>query len=204
MIETNNLGVSERVVKSDQRGFSLIEVMISVAILTIGLLAMIGTFVTALQSTRWAQEDLIAKQKAMEALESIYTARNTSQLSFAQIANISGGGIFTDGYTQMLAAGNDGLVGTADDANFPANGPCAAGVENIRLPGPDGILGNADDTCMSLSTFSRQILVSQVLQQPGNVPNPNLKQITINVQYFRPGMRAPRVYTVQALMSSYR
>lgn len=204
MIETNNLGVSERVVKSDQRGFSLIEVMISVAILTIGLLAMIGTFVTALQSTRWAQEDLIAKQKAMEALESIYTARNTSQLSFAQIANISGGGIFTDGYTQMLAAGNDGLVGTADDVNFPANGPCAAGVENIRLPGPDGILGNADDTCMSLSTFSRQILVSQVLQQPGNVPNPNLKQITINVQYFRPGMRAPRVYTVQALMSSYR
>jgi type IV pilus modification protein PilV len=204
MIETNNLGVSERVVKSDQRGFSLIEVMISVAILTIGLLAMIGTFVTALQSTRWAQEDLIAKQKAMEALESIYTARNTSQLSFAQIANISGGGIFTDGYTQMLAAGNDGLVGTADDANFPANGPCVAGVENIRLPGPDGILGNADDTCMSLSTFSRQILVSQVLQQPGNVPNPNLKQITINVQYFRPGMRAPRVYTVQALMSSYR
>lgn len=204
MIETNNLGVSERVVKSDQRGFSLIEVMISVAILTIGLLAMIGTFVTALQSTRWAQEDLIAKQKAMEALESIYTARNTSQLPFARIANISGGGIFTDGYTQMLAAGNDGLVGTADDANFPANGPCAAGVENIRLPGPDGILGNADDSCMSLSTFSRQILVSQVLQQPGNVPNPNLKQITINVQYFRPGMRAPRVYTVQALMSSYR
>ena len=204
MIETNNLRVSERVVKSDQRGFSLIEVMISVAILTIGLLAMIGTFVTALQSTRWAQEDLIAKQKALEALESIYTARNTSQISFAQIANIGSGGIFTDGYTQMLAAGNDGLVGTADDVNFPANGPCAAGVENIRLPGPDGILGNADDTCMSLSTFSRQILVSQVLQQPGNVPNPNLKQITINVQYFRPGMRAPRVYTVQALMSSYR
>lgn len=204
MIEAVHGSAPEQGRRGRERGFSLIEVMISVAILTVGLLAMIGTFVTALQSTRWAQEDLIAKQKAMEALESIYTARNTSQITFAQIANISGGGIFSDGYTQMLAAGNDGLVGTGDDANYAANGPCPAGVENIRLPGPDGILGNADDTCMSLSNFSRQILVSNVLQQPGNIPNPNLKQITINVQYFRPGMRAARVYTVQALMSSYR
>lgn len=204
MIETNSFPAPERVVTTRQSGFSLIEVMISIAILTVGLLAVIGTFATALQSTRWAQEDLIAKQKALEALESIYTARNTSQITFAQIANIGAGGIFTDGYTQMLAAGNDGLVGTADDANFAANGPCPAGVENIRLPGPDGILGNADDTCMSLANFSRQILIGPVLQQPGNVLNPNLKQITVNLQYFRPGMRAPRIYTVQALMSSYR
>ena len=181
-----------------QRGFSLIEVMIAILILSVGLLAVVGTFATALKSTQWSQEDMIAKQKALEALESIYTARNTQQLTFGQVANVAGvgGGIFANGYTQMLAAGPDGLVGTTDDVAYPANGPCPGGVEGIRLPGPDGILGNGDDTCLSLSTFQRQILIVPL--------NANLKQITVNVQYTKPGMRAPLTYTVNALMSSYR
>ena len=184
-----------------ERGFGLIEVMISITILTIGLLALVGAFATALASTQCSQEDLIAKQKALQALESIYTARNTQQISFAQVANISSGGIFTDGYTQLLQAGPDGLVGTADDVAFPN---CAGGVECFQLPGPDGILGTADDTTLSLANFSRQILISPVLQQPGNIPNPNLKQITVNVQYTKPGLTGPRVYTVNALMSAFR
>jgi len=184
-----------------QLGFGLVEVMISITILAIGLLALVGTFATALASTQWSQEDLIAKQKALEALESIYTARDTQQLTFAQIANVGGGGIFANGYTQMLQAGPDGLVGTADDVNFPN---CPGGAECFQLPGPDGILGTADDTTMSLQNFSRQILIAPVLQQPGNVPNPNLKQITVNVQYVKPGLRTPRVYTVNALMSAFR
>jgi prepilin-type N-terminal cleavage/methylation domain-containing protein len=192
------LGPQMQEPSSAERGFSLIEVMIAIAILTVGLLGLVGTFATALQSTQWSQEDLIAKQKALESLESIYTARNTSQLTFAQVANVSAGGgaIFTDGYTQLRAPGPDGLVGTTDDVDFAANGPCAAGVEGIRLPGADGILGNADDTCMSLANFNRQILIVPV--------NGSLKQVTVNVQYSRPGMRAPRTYTVNALMSSYR
>ena len=182
-----------------ERGFSLIEVMIAVVILNVGLLALIGTFAAALQSTRWSQEDLIAKQKALEALESVFTARTTSQVTFAQIANVSSGvqgALFTDGYTQMWAAGADGLVGTTDDVPFAATPNCPGGAEVIQLPGPDGILGNADDTCMSLGNFSRQVLITPL--------SGNLKQVTVNVQYFRPGLRAPRVYTVQALMSSYR
>jgi prepilin-type N-terminal cleavage/methylation domain-containing protein len=200
----NRRNVRRQYAARRERGFGLIEVMISIAILTIGLLALVGSFATALQATRWSQEDLIAKQKALESLESIYTARNTQQITFAQIANVSGGGIFIDGYTPLQAGGPDGLVGTADDINFPASGPCPAGPESVQLPGPDGVLGTADDTCMSLGNFSRQILITSVLQQPGNIPNPNLKQITVNVQYFKPGMRQPRVYTVQALMSAYR
>jgi len=188
----------KRVKRARSAGFSLIEVMIAIAILTVGLLALVGTFATALNSTNWAQEDLIAKQKALEALESIFTARNTQQLTFAQVANQSAGGgaIFTDGYTTMRAAGPDGLVGTGDDVNFAANGPCPTGVEGIRLPGPDGILGNADDKCMSLANFQRQILIVSL--------SGTLKQITVNVQYTRPGLRQPRTYTVNALMSSYR
>jgi prepilin-type N-terminal cleavage/methylation domain-containing protein len=202
MMQARQISRTEKRSPGCERGFGLLEVLISITILTIGLLAVAGTFATALASTRWSQEDLIAKQKALEALESIYVARDTQQITFAQIANVSSGGIFVDGYTQMLQAGQDGLVGTADDANFPG---CPSGVECFQLPGPDGVLGQGgDDTTMSLANFRRQILITPVLQQPGNVPNPNLRHVTVNVQYSKPGMSAPRVYTTNALISAFR
>jgi prepilin-type N-terminal cleavage/methylation domain-containing protein len=186
------------------QGFTLVEVMISAAIVLIGLLAVLGSIGAALASTKYSQEEMIAKQKALEAMESIYTARNTQQITWAQIKNISSGGIFTDGYTQMWAAGPDGLVGTADDTVFPPQGPCPSGVECIPLPGPDGILGTADDTTMILTNFQRQILVSNVLESDGVTINPNLKQVTVNVQYTTSSMQGTRTYTVNALISAFR
>jgi prepilin-type N-terminal cleavage/methylation domain-containing protein len=187
--------------KTNARGFSLIEVIISIAILMIGLLALVGTFGLALGSTANSQEDLVAKQKAMEAVESIYTARNTQQLGFGAIANTNAaGGIFKQGYQPLLAAGGDGLVGTIDDTNFPA---CPSGVECINLPGPDGILGTSDDTQMSLSNFERQITITSVLQ-PDGTANPNLKQVQVDVRYTKAGSSNKRTYTTIAYISSYR
>jgi type II secretory pathway pseudopilin PulG len=186
---------------SDEGGFSLIEVMISICILMIALLALVGSFAAAVGTTATSQEDLVAKQKAMEAIESIYTARNTQQLGFASIANINGAaGIFKLGYQPLMAAGADGLVGTNDDTNYPG---CPSGVECINLPGPDGILGTSDDTQMSLANFKRQITITPVLL-PDGTPNQNLKQVQIDVQYTRPGSSKPRTYTSIALISSYR
>jgi prepilin-type N-terminal cleavage/methylation domain-containing protein len=181
-------------------GFTLLEVMIAIAITGIGMLAMIATFGAAIGATQNAQYDLIAKQKALEALESIFTARNTQQIVFAQINNVSAGGIFTDGFQTLRAAGLDGLVGTNDDANFAG---CPSGIECVTVPGPDGVLGTADDKQVTLANFSRQIQINPVLQA-GGTPNPNLRQITINVRYFQVGQRSPRTYTATALVSAYR
>lgn len=187
-----------------QRGFTLVEVMISAAIVMIGLLAVLASFGAAIGATKFSQEDMIAKQKALEALESVYTSRNTLQLNWNQMANIASGGIFRDGYQPLLAAGVDGLVGTADDVNFPAQGPCPGGVECIPLPGPDGILGTADDTPMILANFQRQILISPVLEADGVTIDPNLKQITVNVQYTKNEAGGTRTYTVNSLISAFR
>lgn len=189
---------------SRQGGFTLIETMIAVAIMTIGIVTLLAAFGTAVAATQNAEANLIARQKALQAMESIYTARNTQQITFSQIANISSGGIFTNAATQLLAAGPDGLVNTADDLSFPASGPCPAGPECVVMPGPDGILGNADDTAMSLGNFTRQIQINSVLEADGVTIDPNLKQIVVTVTYSTGTSPVPRTYTIDALISAFR
>ncbi|MGD1076881.1 MAG: prepilin-type N-terminal cleavage/methylation domain-containing protein [Candidatus Sulfotelmatobacter sp.] len=189
---------------SGQRGFTLVETMIAVTILTVGIVGLLAVFGTAVAVTNNAQENLIARQKALEAMESIYTARNTQQITFSEIGNIASGGIFTNGPVALWSAGPDGLVNTADDIPFPASGACPAGPECVTLPGADGILGTADDQAFSLSNFTRTIAIGTVLESDGVTIDPNLKQITVTVSYSTGGSSVPRSYTVTALISAFR
>jgi prepilin-type N-terminal cleavage/methylation domain-containing protein len=179
-----------KVHSSRQGGFTLVETMIAIAIMGIGLLTVIAAFATAVNATQNGESNLIARQKTLQAMESIYTARNTQQVAFTQIANISSGGIFTNGATQLLCAGPDGLVNTADDVDCPASGPCVAGPECVVLPGPDGILGT--------------IQINSVLESDGVTINPNLKQIVVTVTYLSGTSTAVHTYTVDALISAFR
>jgi prepilin-type N-terminal cleavage/methylation domain-containing protein len=195
--------MTQRRPHNSQSGFTIIETMIAIAIMSIGIVTLIAAFATAVGATNNAQENLIARQKTLEAMESVYTARNTQQIAFARIGNIPSG-IFTSGATQLLSAGNDGLVNTADDVPFAANLPCAAGPECVVLPGPDGILGTPDDKALSLANFTREIRIGAVLEADGVTVDPNLKQITVIVSYSTGGSTVPRAYSVSALISSFR
>ena len=189
--------------KSSQSGFTIIETMIAIVVMSIGILTLLASFATAVGATQNAQENLIARQKALETTESIYTARNTQQVTFSQIANVSSGGIFVDGPSQLRCSGPDGLVNTTDDVNCAASGPCSAGPECVVLPGPDGILGTGDDVAMSLANFTRQIQITNVLNPDGTL-NQTLKQINVTISYTTGTSTVPRSYTVNALISSFR
>jgi Tfp pilus assembly protein PilV len=190
-------------------GFTLIEVMIAILVMTVGVLAVLASLATAVAATQSAEEDLIARQKALEAMESIYTARNSQQIPFASVANVSNGGIFINGSEQMLCAGPDGLVNTADDVACTTSSGATCpdgGAECMVLPGADGVLGTADDVTMSLGNFSRTISISPT-QFPSGSPsagstNPNMMAITITVSYTKAGLPA-RSFTANGLITSY-
>jgi prepilin-type N-terminal cleavage/methylation domain-containing protein len=154
-----------------QKGFTLLETMIAMAILSFGILSLASIYTQGLKSSNKLQIQYIANQKAQEALETIYTARDTQLLSFAQLNNISAGGVFKDGPQPLLAPGPDGLVGTADDLTTEPD-------VIITGPGPDGILGTADDTSIPLNPWmTRTIAITPVTTYT------NLMMVTITVAY---------------------
>jgi len=178
-----------------EKGFSLLEVMVSMAIMTIGLVSLLGVFGLAMASTQTSLQNAISKQVANEAMEGILTARETQNLTWAQIANTGNGGIFLSGFQPVDCAGLDGIIGTADDA--------ACGPENLNLPGPDGIYGTADDVQMPLNNYQRSIAIAQALDQNGN-PIQTLDTVTITVQYTNPQLRTAQNYVLTTYISQYR
>jgi len=171
----------------NEKGFFLIELMLALIILLVGLLALLSLYTYALATMTYADDISIARQKAREALESIYTARNTSQISFNMINNVSSGGVFLDGEQPLTTPGNDGLVGTADDGS----------VEVMVIPGDDGIIGTSDDETKTLNHFTRQIVIGQ----SGNLTDLRTIQVTIT---FTTPRGLTRTFTVDSLISRYR
>ena len=189
---------AQRVCAAEQQaGFTLIEVMISIVVLTVGLVSLLGVFAVALRATQSSQADMIAKQLASEAMESIFTARDTGQSQWSDIQNVANGGIFTDpAATQPINnAGADGIVGTADDT--------LAGAKVLTLPGPDGIVGTADDVIMPLTNYQRSIAITPVLDSANN-PIPTLRQVTITIFYTTSQFRTQKTYVLSGYISAFR
>ena len=179
-----------------QRGFSLLEVVISMAILTIGLVSLAGVFGLAMASTQESQQDMIAKQLANEAVESIVTARNTAQITWDSVQNTSDGGIFLNGFQQAYKPAGDGIIGTADDVT-------GAQYVTITEPGPDGVYGTSDDIFLPLSNYRRQIQIQPVTDANGNIVA-SLRAINVTIQYNTPRTRVPKTYVLSSFISQFR
>ena len=171
-----------------QRGFTLIESLIALGILSGGLLALALILASGVKRLSDAPVDLIAKQKAIEAIETVFQARDNRILTWAQIRNVQGGtgadgGVFLDGPQQIRVAGADGLINTADDG----------AVETIVLPGNDGLLGTADDQTTPLTQYTREIRIRDI--------NLVLRSIDVTVTYQT--ANGTRTYVLSTYISSY-
>jgi type II secretory pathway pseudopilin PulG len=166
---------SPRPRRSGQSGFTLFEALISMMILTVGLMALAQTLYGGLIIAATSSPNLIAREKAREAIESVHTARDTHTILWAQIRNVnapqvcgqgmtgSPGGVFVNGDLTLRAPGPDGLVNTDDDQGDEVH------------PGPDNEFGTTDDVL--LEGYSRQVDICDMND------NPDLRQITVTIRY---------------------
>jgi len=187
-------------IRNSEKGTTLLEVMVASVLLTTGLIAACLTVGAGILSMHISKQQLTAKQKAREALESVFMARNTQNIVFNQIRNVSDtttftppvAGIFIDGWQAIRAVGADGIANTADDATEP--------IETVTLPGSDDLVGTADDEVRLLTNFERRITLTSVLLANGN-PDPDVRQIIVEVRYELHGIW--RTLRVASLVSRF-
>ncbi|HKT47783.1 MAG TPA: prepilin-type N-terminal cleavage/methylation domain-containing protein [Candidatus Acidoferrales bacterium] len=183
--------------KSQQRaqsGFTLIEALISIVVLTFGVLSLAAVYSQGIFYTSLSQYDYIAEKKAEQAMEAIFAARDTGTLTWNQILNVSGvsgadKGVFLDGPQPILLPGPDGLVGATSDVGSPDE-------LVITGPGADGKLGTADDSTTDLNPWMKRTITIV----PVNAET-NLRQVTIRVDYTVG--KAKRSYTLISYISSF-
>ena len=175
---------------SSAKGFSLAETVIALGVLTTGVIGAAGVLTVGMQNLSSSPMDVVVTQKASQAIEAVFSARDSHRLTWAQIRNVNGaasdGGIFLDGPQPLLLPGPDGLVNTADDTT----------VETTTLPGKDQLLNTPDDLVITLTQYTREIQIRDVPNENGD-----LRSIVVTVTYQNGPTK--RTYTLQSFISSY-
>lgn len=177
---------------SSSKGFSLVETLIALGVLTTGVLATAAVLGNGMQNLSSSPADVVVTQKAAEAVEAVFSARDSRKLTWTQIANTDKGGVFLVGAKPLTVAGADGLVNTADDTSCGLT-TC---LETVVLPGKDQKLETADDKTIELTNFTRKIEIADVPNESGQ-----LKLITVTISY-RNGPTV-RSYELRSYISAY-
>lgn len=176
---------------SSESGFSLAETVVALGVLTVGSLGLAGVLAAGMQHLSTSPADVVVTQKAAEGIESVFSARDSRKLTWAQIRNVSGAnhdnGVFLDGAQPLKLPGPDGLVNTADDPDE---------IESNELPGPDHLLNTTDDLSVVLGNFQREIKIRDVPNTSGN-----LRSIEVTITYRAGGQ--VRTYTLTSFISVY-
>ena len=136
--------------RNPQSGFTLLEAMIAIVILSFGILSLAAVYAQGIQVANMTQLDYIAEKKAEQAVETIFAARDSKLLAWTNIRNVTGSGGTNDGVflvppQPLLAAGPDGLYGTADDDTARPD----VVIMDVRLPDGSGV-----DACRQIRSDS--------------------------------------------------
>ena len=130
-------------------------------------------FAVSVQRMTASTPQLLAREKAREAIESVHAARDTGEASWATIRNVADGGVFANTAQAIRDPGVDGLVNTSDD-------------------------GEAQ---MSAELFTREIDILPINFDGTGTVNPNLREVRVIVRY--KVYSAWQTYTLVTYISSY-
>jgi hypothetical protein len=185
--------MERRRIQDGTSGFSLLETLVAVLVLTIGVLGLAALLANGLAFMGMSEYDYIAQQKAAETVESIFTARDMGQATWSTICNegssVCSAGIFLTGAASLCAPGPDGILGTADD-------DCTQ-PDSILVPNASGNFN--PPARQPLSTFKRTIVISTVTIAGNTIAN--LRQIAVTITYT--DGKFTRTYTLNTYISNF-
>jgi prepilin-type N-terminal cleavage/methylation domain-containing protein len=160
--------------KTYQEGFTYIEVMIAIVILTVGILAQLSALSLSMLRASETEQRNVARQIASSTIESIFAARdlgNANGISNWDAVNMSDAhaqGIFRSGWNPIREdAGIDGIHGTADDACDDGTNCTVGGYTNTSQPAVG---------------FQRKIEITDI-NEPG-VTEVRKRRLDVKVRYF--------------------
>ncbi len=174
---------------SDERGFSLIETLIAMAILATGLLSLAGVFIMGLNHLAGSSGALIAREKAREAVESVHTARDTRVITLVpdlQRRFDARHGVRRQRRRASFSAASSRCARRESTgwSTRPTTTTRVCEHEASLSPGPDNILGNGDDVADARSpAITREIEISEIVTN--GVANPNLRRLRVRIRYGR-------------------
>lgn len=155
-----------------EEGFSYVEVVIAMLIFLIGIMAVMSGLAGAVVQSRGQEQQLLAKQLATSALESIMSVKETDPARLG-----------------WPAVGN---VGT-NPVNGVPRGVFVVGQQPIRRDaGPDKVIGTADDTGDTIPAMSREIVITDLCdpERPSPICNPpglsavRMRSVVVTVRYY--------------------
>lgn len=169
--------------RSNQDGFSYIDVMIALVILFVGLLASVAALTANLLRSYESEKQVIAKQIALSTIESIFSARDLARTDGLEgwdaIGNVGTNpvdgvprGIFMTGFNPVREdMGSDGLAGTADDA-CPGAQPC-------------NVPGHPLNDSPLVAGFRREVVITDVPdpERPSPPHTISRRRIDVTVRY---------------------
>lgn len=181
--------------RESEKGFSLIEAIVAIFILTIGLIGTAAAVTYALEFSAISRNVTKAKLIVVASIEEIESMRNSRRLDFKQFANtanVDNTGSpnqflgFSAGFKQVSNnPGNDGVNGTDDDLSI--------------APGADGNYGTSDDVLdpnLARPGYMREIEITNL--------SPTLKKVVVKIQYTGSGGKIGEITGVSYLNDEAR
>lgn len=159
--------------RSSEHGFSLLEAIVAIFIMTIGLIGTAAAITYALQFGAISRNVTSAKLVVVASIEEIESLRNSRRLNYRQIANAGNvdnsaalnpfAGFATGFQPISMEPGADGVNGTGDD---------------LRAAGADQTFGTADDfdnPALARGGYSRQLTITDLSE--------SLKKVEVKIRY---------------------
>lgn len=193
--------INKRKKRIGERGFSYIDVLISITIMLVGILGLVSALTANLVRSYESEKRVISKQLALSTIESIISARDVNRAGaidgWNTIGNVGSNpvdgtpqGIFLNDWKPIREdLGWDGVAGTIDDA-CPGTGPCA-------------VPGRPTNSSPILTGYQRKIVITDIpdSERP-TPPYPiGIRKIEVTIRFYVNGVAREEVG--ETLLTNY-